>query len=106
MEHRHSLDFSISVLSNEYLRLAQLHRLIQDGHVIKKKVADKMFDVQAAIDCIHDNKANLGINFDHPIRVLRANLNWLRKQAPILKSSQAVIDEIEYVTKLLRNEQN
>jgi hypothetical protein len=106
MEHGHSLDFSIAIFNNEYLRLAALHRLIKDGHIIKQQLADKMINLQEAINCLHFKETPTDHNFDYPTRLLRSHLHWIRKQAEVLKQNQELIEEIEYVTKLLRDGRN
>jgi hypothetical protein len=104
MEHRNNLDFSISVLNNEWQRMFALHQLMKDGNTIKKQLNKKMLFTQEAINRLQGRTELKDANFDHPLRVLRSNLHWLRQQAVLLKSSNEIIDEIEYVTKLLSNE--
>lgn len=104
MEHRSDLEFSMAILRNEITRMQALDRLIKDGHIVKKQLRKKITATEIALYKLQGAQVPEGVNFEHPITIIRANLNWLRKQAPVLKSSQDVIDEIEYVTKLLKDE--
>ena len=106
MEHGHGLDFSIASLHNEATRMAALDRLIKEGHIVKKQLRKKILATELALAKLQGAIVPEDTDFSHPITVLRANLNWLRKQAPILKSSEEIIDEIEYVTKFLTNATN
>jgi len=104
MEYGGSLEFSKAILNNELTRMYALTNLIKDSHVIKKGLKRKIKSVETALLTIQGGEFSVERNFDYAITILRANLNWLQKQAPYLESTQEVIDEIEYVTKLLKNE--
>lgn len=103
MEHRINLDFSMAVLRNELTRMQALERLIKDGHTVKKQLRRKILATEIALFKLQGTEVPEQIDFDYPISVIRANLNWLEKQASSLKSSQDMVEEIEYVTKLLKD---
>ena len=76
--------------------------LVKDEHYIQNRIRRKLNSIEGALKVLRNEKTT---NFDpeYALTHLRANLNWLNRQLEVVPDSQNIIDEIEYVSKLLED---
>jgi hypothetical protein len=101
MEHRSDLKFSKDLLSRELDRLKSFMRILKEDYKVYKVTLANINSVEGALKILD----NIPAEFDptHSIRHLRTTLTWLRDTVKVLPHQQSIIDEIEYVTKLLKS---
>lgn len=104
MEHPSDLKFSINILNRDLDRLYSFMRILKESYGVYHKTQKEIDSLEKALDIIFNpNKIIKDFDCTYAVRCLRANLNWLKDQVKVLPSQKGIIDEIEYITKLLKN---
>jgi hypothetical protein len=102
MEHTNNLNFTFSVFIKEQKRLIELKLLVKDEHYIQNRIRRKLNSIEGALQVLQ-NKETTNFDPEYALTHLKANLNWLNRQVEVVPDSQNIIDEIEYVSKLLED---
>jgi hypothetical protein len=104
MEHPSDLKFSIGILNRDLDRLNSFIRILKETYSVYGKTLKEIESLEGALEVIFNPHKEIK-KFDptYAIRCLRANLNWLKQQVEVVPHQQKFVDEIEYLTKLLKN---
>lgn len=108
MEHETHLKFSICIFE-KHLKFQNKILDYWGADSINKapgkyqKLINEKKQIEEALALIKSNQINKNNqNLNHAISYLRKELIWLNRQLEAVPSTQEVIDEIEYVTNLLK----
>ena len=104
MEHPSDLKFSIGILNRDLDRLNSFMRILKETYSVYGKTLKEIESLEGTLDVIFNPHKEIK-KFDpiYAVRCLRANLNWLKQQVKEVPHQQRFVDEIEYLTKLLKN---
>lgn len=102
MEHGVDLKYSIAHFEKEIKYINELLQYMKMEHLVAKKLVVKRTNYEKCLSILN-NYNQLDYDPEVAIISLRGRLPQLKEQAKIVPDSQKIIDEIEYVTKLLRN---
>lgn len=106
MEHGNDLTFTLAVFIKEIDRLKQLQKLIQDDHRIHATISKKLHSLTNSVKKIKGEDYDKDFNPEYSLTHIQANLNWLDRQLSVVPESQEIINEIEYVSKFLKDGKN
>lgn len=102
MEHTNNLNFTFSEFIKEQKRLIELKLMVREEHYVQKTIRRKLESIEGALNILQNGEPT-NFNPEYALTFLRANLNWLNRQVGMVPESQNIIDEIEYVSKLLED---
>lgn len=102
MEHGIDLTYSKQHFQKEIKYINELLRHMKLEHVVAKKLVKKRTNYEKCLGMLNGHKEE-DYNPDMPIISLRSHLYHLEKQVEVVPSSQKIIDQINYVTKFLRD---
>lgn len=100
MEHGINLTYSIEHFEKEIRYINELLRYMKLNHVVGKKLVAKRTNYEKCISILFGNEET-DYDPEIPLTSLRGRLDQLEKQVKFTPGSQKIIDQINYVTKLL-----
>jgi len=104
MEHPSDLKFSIGILNRDLDRLNSFMRILKESYSVYPKTVREIKSLEGALEVIFNpHKKVKDFEPTYAVRCLRANLNWLKDQVKEVPHQQKFVDEIEYLTKLLKS---
>ena len=103
MEHTNDLEFTLSILNNRKKDLLKLKYLLKDeDNYHHRQIMWKLNSIDSALEVLKTKVYKPG-DYEFALTIIECNLNWLKRQVDVVPSSQKTINEIEYVSKLLRD---
>ena len=102
MEHGIDLTYSKQHFEKEVRYINELLRHMKLEHVVAKKLVKKRTNYEKCLSVLAGNNEE-DYDPDTPLMSLRSHLYHLEKQVKVVPESQIIIDQINYVTKLLRD---
>jgi hypothetical protein len=102
MEHGIDLEYSIKHFEKEIKYINELLRYMKLEHAVGRKLVNKRTNYEKCLNVLLGHKE---IDYDPevPLTSLRAKLYQLNQQLEVIPEAQVIIDQIEYVTKLLKD---
>ena len=102
MEHRIDLEYSIKHFEKEIKYVNELLKYMKLEHPISRKLLKKRNNYEKSISILNGNK-ELDYDPEMPLTSLRAKLYQLNQQVEVIPETQVIIDQINYVTKILND---
>jgi hypothetical protein len=102
MEHGINLDYSKQNFEREIRYINELLRHMKLEHKVARKLVAKRTNYEKCLSILNGSKET-DYDPEIPLINLRSDLYYLNKQVEVVPNSQKIIDQIEYVTKLLND---
>ena len=102
MEHGIDLEYSINHFEKEIRYVNELLQHMKLEHAVGRKLVNKRSNYEKSISILKGNKES-DYDSELPLTSLRANLYQLNQQVEVIPEAQIIIDQINYVTKLLKD---
>lgn len=102
MEHGIDLGYSIKHFEKEIKYVNELLQHMKLEHTVGRKLVKKRTNYEKSISILKGNEES-DYNPEVPLTSLRAKLYQLNQQVEVIPEAQVIIDQINYVTKLLNN---
>jgi hypothetical protein len=103
VEHRINLDYTTWIFQDK-IKYLDLLLNVQGDSSIRRRVLNHKLALETALMRLDYGNQYPAENNEYVLTILRQNLNWIeqyKKKFPV--QGQLLIDEIEYVTKYLKN---
>jgi hypothetical protein len=102
MEHGIDLTYSKKHFEKEIRYINELLKHLKLEHIIGRKLVNKRNNYEKSISILNGNKES-DYDPEVPLTSLRANLYQLNQQVEVIPEAQVIIEQINYVTKLLKD---